>query len=91
MPYENEWSCRLNDPSKYNEWGSVEWEHNGKTYRVIRGHNKETKEWEDQSFRYPKKTWLRSQANEHCSSHEGKFEGKKCLCDLVIDEVARMI
>jgi len=79
-PYPNEHSCRLNDPGKYNKFRRVDGErdHEGKKYDVIYGRKKSDNKWEDQAFRYPKKTWPVKSAKAHCKKHKGiKFEPAK--------------
>ena len=79
-PYENEHACRLNEPSKYDEFRRKNGaqEHNGKKYDVIYGKIKGGDKWEQQAYRYPKATWEQSAAAAHCKTHSGKFEGAKC-------------
>lgn len=78
MPYPNFHSCRLHDPDKYDKWANVDREHNGKKYQVIRGKIKNSDEWEDQAYRYPKETWTEAEARAHCKEHKGiKFEPAK--------------
>lgn len=66
MPYPNEHACRLKEPIKGAETrrANGEREHNGKKYDVIYQKQKNGK-WEDQAYRYPKKTWQATEAKKH--------------------------
>lgn len=73
MPFPNEHACRLHKPGRYDRFrrANGEREHDGKKYDVIFGKVKGTNDWEDQAYRYPKKTWTATQARSHCKSHKG--------------------
>jgi len=77
-PYENEHSCRLNDPGKYVKFNrkNCEQKHDGKCIDVIYGRKKDGKS-EIQALRYPKKIWNAAAARSHCKSREGSFEAAK--------------
>jgi len=73
-PYPNEHACRLHDPGKYTRFVRMERRHDGKKYSAIIGFKKGGGS-EDQAYRYPKNTWVESQARNHCKEHDGiKFE-----------------
>ena len=77
MPYENEYSCRLKDPDGFKDpWARVKRKSKsmGKTYIAVRGTSKATDKFEDQSYRYPKKTWTSTDARKHCKAHKGSSE-----------------
>jgi hypothetical protein len=77
-PFPNEHACRKQDPKKYYRFtrGTRKTE-GGKTYSIIFGwlRKAEGDIREEQSFRYPKKTWTEKEAQSHCKEHKGiKFE-----------------
>jgi hypothetical protein len=74
-PYENEHSCRLEDPEKYERFArkNGEEEHDGKPIDVLYGIKANGKS-EIQALRYPKSKWSASEAKKHCQSRGGKFE-----------------
>ncbi|MCK5343078.1 MAG: S49 family peptidase, partial [Candidatus Heimdallarchaeota archaeon] len=77
MPYPNEFSCRLKDPNGFKDpWARVKRKSKsmGKMYSVVRGTSKTTNKFEDQSYRYPKKTWTSADAGKHCKAHKGSSE-----------------
>lgn len=74
MPYRNEHACRLNPPSKYDKMRRGTRKHKGKAYGVIFGHPKKGGAWEEQAYRYDRKTWKADEARAHCKSHDGTFE-----------------
>ncbi len=73
-PYENEFSCRLADPSNFDRFrrknGAVK--HQGKRIDFIFGikNNKAVL----QAMRYPKSIWKASEVKNHCTDHKGKFD-----------------
>jgi hypothetical protein len=82
MPYPNEHSCRLREPDEFQKESfrtvtRKSASHNDKEYDVIRGQLKNSDEWDDQAFRYPKDTWNEGEAHTHCKEHKGRFEAAK--------------
>lgn len=81
MPYPNEHSCRLRDPDEFQKDSfrrfSRKSESHNKAYDVIRGQLKNSGEWDDQAYRYPKANWSESEAKSHCSEHKGDFEAAR--------------
>jgi len=73
VPFENEHACRLRDPGDFQEdsFRRMSRETEGKEYFVIMGKLKGEDNMMEQSFRYPKETWMESEAKEHCSDHDG--------------------
>ncbi len=73
MPYPNEHSCRLRNPSEFQKdnWAREERKHNGKIYIAVMGRLKGKDTMTDQSYRYPIKTWSESEARKHCKEHKG--------------------
>ena len=78
MPYENEHSCRLNDPGKYEKFRreNCGQKHDGKCIDVIYGIKKDGKS-EIQALRYNKDIWTEKQAQNHCKEQKGMFEPAK--------------
>jgi hypothetical protein len=74
MPYPNEYSCRLVEPSQVRVVGSGYRTSGGKRYRVIFAIPKSGGGSIEQAYRYPKDTWSADQARSHCQSHEGRFD-----------------
>lgn len=77
MPYETEYSCRLKDPDLFKDpWARIKRKSKskGKMYSVVRGTSKATNKFEDQAYRYPKKTWSASESKSHCKAHKGSYE-----------------
>lgn len=72
-PYPEEHACRLQSPSKYGEFRRTTRKHDGKTYSIIWGKVKDSDEWEEQAYRYPKSTWKVDDARAHCKDHDGKL------------------
>lgn len=73
MPFPSEHACRIKQPGLFKR-GSirrVERVHDGKKYGVLRGRLKSNDKWEDQAFRYPKRTWTAREARAHCKDHDG--------------------
>jgi len=80
MPYPNEHSCRLRDPSDFqpDSMRRMTRKHEGKEYHIIVGRLKGQDTMTEQAYRYPKDTWTEAQARQHCKEHEGKlFEPAK--------------
>ncbi|MBA7602084.1 hypothetical protein ES703_09170 [subsurface metagenome] len=91
MPYPKEYSCRLEDPKKFDKFrrkngGTGEGEepkqkHDGKYYDIINAHlkGKPPKEgWKRQAIRYPlANKWKEAGARSHCKEHDGTFEPAK--------------
>ncbi len=73
-PYENEHSCRLEDPGQYDRFArkNCYQKHDGKCIDFIFG-VKEGKS-EVQAMRYDKDTWTEEAAKNHCKDHKGNFE-----------------
>ncbi len=77
MPYENEHSCRLNSPEKYDKFRrkNCAIKHDGKCIDVIYGIK--NNESEIQAMRYNKTVWTEDEARAHCKNHDGQFEPAK--------------
>jgi len=78
MPYENEHSCRLKDPSKYKKFARKNCykKHEGKCIDFIFGIISPD-ESELQAMRYDKEIWTEKAARSHCESKDGTFEPAK--------------
>lgn len=76
-PYENEHSCRLEDPDKYDRFArkNCYQKHDGKCIDFIFG-VKEGKS-EVQAMRYDKDIWTEEAAQNHCKDYKGTFEAAK--------------
>lgn len=76
-PYENEHSCRLEDPKQFDKFNrkNCEQKHEGKCIDVIYG-IKEGKS-KVQALRYKTSIWTKEAAQSHCKSREGTFEAAK--------------
>jgi len=74
-PYENEHSCRLNSPDKYDKFArkNCAVKSDGKCIDFIFG-ILSTKKSELQAMRYKKSIWKASSARAHCKSKGGSFE-----------------
>lgn len=72
-PFENEHSCRLVDPDKFQDdsFRSSTREHNDKEYRVIMGKLEGEDTMTDQAYRYNKSIWEKADAKKHCKAHDG--------------------
>ncbi len=77
MPYPNQHSCRLKNPSLFqpDSFRTLHTKTKGLTF--ISGKLKDTGKSEVQSFRYDKKIWNRDRAATHCDSKNGSFEPAK--------------
>lgn len=74
-PYPNFHSCRINEPNgEETRYSKNDRKHNGKFYDVIYQKKKDSSDWEEQAYRYPKDTWDVDEAQAHCKDHDGKFE-----------------
>ena len=73
-PYPNEHACRLAEPGDYAEFKRGTRKHKDKNYSIIFGKKKDGDSWEEQAYRYQKDDWTASEAGDHCTSHDGKFE-----------------
>ena len=74
MPYENEHSCRLKEPSGFKEDSFFREERkteSGKKYDAILGPLKSDESIEVQAYRYPIEDWSESEAKSDCESHKG--------------------
>ena len=73
-PYKNEFSCRLNPPSKYDSFvrSNCYKKHDGKCIDYIFGIKNGKSEV--QALRYKKKIWTKSAAQDHCKIKNGSFE-----------------
>jgi len=73
MPYQNEHSCRINDPKKYDEFKRVNCaqKYKDKCIDVIYG-IKDGKS-EIQAYRYRKDIWTEKEAKAHCDLKGGEF------------------
>lgn len=76
-PYENEHSCRLEDPKQFDKFSrkNCEQKHEGKCIDVIYG-IKEGKS-KIQALRYKTSIWKKEAAQSHCKSRKGLFEAAK--------------
>jgi len=76
-PYENEHSCRLEDPKQFDKFNrkNCEQKHEGKCIDVIYG-IKDGKS-KIQALRYKTSIWTKEAAQAHCKSREGLFEAAK--------------
>jgi hypothetical protein len=75
MPYPNEHSCRLIEPSEAEVVGSGGGEHEGKPYRIIYGKPRGGDGGSvEQAYRYSVEAWGESEARNHCELHGGTFE-----------------
>jgi len=72
MPYPNEHSCRITEPSEFQK-GSFRRISEGKL-NIIIGKKKGQTKTSTQAFRYPKDKWSVNEARSHCRDHNGKFE-----------------
>ena len=72
-PYPNEHACRLQQPDKFDKFRRGTRKHDGKTYSIIFGHDKDKDAWEEQAYRYAKDSWTSEDASAHCKSHNGAF------------------
>jgi ATP-dependent Clp protease, protease subunit len=81
VPYENEHSCRLEEPGQYKRFtrGECDQKHDGKCIDVIYGWKTEDGEEksEIQALRYDKEVWTEASARSHCKSRGGMFEAAK--------------
>lgn len=79
MPYPNEHSCRLEDPSLFQKdsFRRTTRKHNGKEYDIIMGKKKNSTKMSEQAYRYDKEKWTEEEAQNHCKEHNGKFEKAK--------------
>ena len=73
MPFPNFHACRLIQPTKFEDgsFRTMSRDHEGKKYNVIEGKLKGEDTMTDQAFRYPKDVWDASDAQRHCTSHDG--------------------
>lgn len=73
-PYAGEFSCRLYDPGQFDSFARKNCykKHNNKCIDFIFGIK--AGKSKVQAMRYKKKTWDKSSAHSHCSSHDGSFE-----------------
>jgi len=73
-PYENEYSCRLQDPSKFDSFARKNCFKRvaGKCLDFIFG-IKDGKS-SVQAYRYKKSVWTKEQAKSHCKSAGGSFD-----------------
>ena len=78
MPYENEHSCRLTDPDKYQKFARKNCykKHDDKCIDYIFGVIS-ADESELQAMRYPKDVWTADAARAHCKDADGTFESAK--------------
>lgn len=82
MPYPNEHACRIRQPGQFRKDSFLRVTRKskskgGKVYSVIRGILKSSGKWQDQAYRYPRKTWSAAEAGSHCKAHKGSFEAAK--------------
>ena len=71
IPYPNESSCRLKDPSGF-EQDSFRRISQGKLSIII-GKLKGESNTTTQAFRYPTDKWDTDDAKKHCEEHKGSF------------------
>ena len=90
-PFENEHSCRLEDPSKYDRFARKNCfqKHDGKCIDFIFG-VKEGKS-EVQAMRYNKEVWTEAEAKSHCKDHDGSFEAAKGVLRESTENIERII
>jgi hypothetical protein len=75
MPFENEHSCRIAEPSEFKK-GSFRRIKEGNLSIIIgKKHGKTTTS--TQAFRYPKDKYTEAQARAHCKKNKGRFEAAK--------------
>jgi len=93
-PMPNFHACRLLLPDKFKK-GSFKTrhqKHDGKEYLVVWGRLKSDNSTSDQSYRYSKVSWKKSEAKSHCKSHKGSFEpALEDSCSLGLDDESRVI
>lgn len=77
-PYDNEHSCRLNNPKKYKDFARVncDQKHEGKCIDVVYG-ILGPKKSEIQALRFKTKIWTESAARTVCKERKGTFEPAK--------------
>ena len=71
-PYPNEHSCRLRDPSEFQQ-DSFRRIKQGKLHIII-GRLKGESTTTAQAYRYPTEDWTESEARSHCKDAGGSFE-----------------
>jgi len=71
-PYPSEHACRLNDPSKFDEFRRGKRMSGDKGYGVIWGKLSGEDKWDEQAYRYPRESWSEGDARAHCHEHGGK-------------------
>ncbi len=76
-PFENEHSCRLEDPKQFDKFNrkNCQQKHDGKCIDVIFGIK--ANKSKIQALRYNKKVWTEGSAKAHCKTREGRFEPAK--------------
>jgi len=72
MPYPNEYSCRIKEPSSF-QANSFRRMKNGKLSIII-GKLKGESSTTTQAFRYPKDQWSAEEARSHCEKQGGRFD-----------------
>ena len=72
MPYPNEHSCRLEEPTKFQK-GSFRRLVRGKAHIII-GRPHGSKKTRAQAIHYPAEKWTKKSAQQSCKKHGGKFE-----------------
>ena len=73
MPLKGVHSCRLKNPDSVTVLGQRDRKHNGKTYHILFGLPKHSREAGsvEQAYRYPTDSWTEGDARSHCTSHNG--------------------
>jgi len=82
MPFPNEHSCRLLDPSSAITCRRTTRISDNREYAIITCEYSapvagSKSAWQEQSYRYPIATWTEGQARNHCQRHKGRFEPAK--------------
>jgi hypothetical protein len=72
MPLPNEHSCRIADPSEFQE-GSFRRIHLGSGVDAIIGKRPGKDTTETQAMRYPTSSFTAAEARAHCERHKGRF------------------
>lgn len=91
MPYENEHSCRLENPDKYDRFArkNCYQKHDGKCIDFIFGIK--AGKSEVQAMRYNKDVWTEASAKNHCKDHEGTFEAAKKEANMEIERKSILV
>ncbi len=85
MPYPNQHSCRLINPSAIEPDSFRTLKTKTKGLKIIVGKKKSDGKTEVQSYHYDKTIWDEKRAQNHCSKHSGKFEPAKKTTKKTVD------